>query len=373
MLAYLRILVNTNDDQAIKRIINYPARGIGKTTVSKLEELANKNDLSFFQVLESVDEHSSLFNRGTIGRLKSFSDFLKENQKKINAIDAYELALHIATSTGILKELHNGNTPEERSKFENLEELLNGIRDFADSSKEEGLSADLARYLEDIALLTDFDKEDKEDKNTVSIMTMHAAKGLEFNYVYIAGVEEELFPSRMSLDSSRELEEERRLFYVAVTRAKKKVFISYAQSRFKWGVPTDCQPSRFLKDIDENLVEWPEDKPAFDNVLQNNFGKTKSRPQLSSIPTGTSGKRLSRINQQTFNRKQDTQKTDPNFQPSDPLSIQQGMLVEHQRFGKGKIVHIEGEMPNKKATVFFQQIKQEKQLLLKFARLRIVE
>ncbi len=372
MIAYLRILVNPNDDQAIKRIINYPARGIGKTTVSKLEELAIENDLSFFQVLEGLDNHPTLFNRGTIARLKSFTDFLKENQQKINTDDAYELALHIATSTGILKELHNGNTPEERSKYENLEELLNGIRDFSDSSKEEGLSPNLTRYLEDIALLTDFDKDNKEDKNTVSIMTMHAAKGLEFNYVYIAGVEEELFPSRMSLDSSRDLEEERRLFYVAVTRAKKKVFISYAQSRFKWGVPTDCQPSRFLKDIDENLVDWPEEKPAIENFIENGFGAKKSKPQFFSTPINTSGKKLTRIDQHTFQKKTNSQKGNTIFQASDPFKIQQGMLVEHQRFGKGKVVHIEGEMPNKKATVFFQQIKQEKQLLLKFAKLRIV-
>ncbi len=373
MIAYLRILVNANDDQAIKRIINYPARGIGKTTVNKLEEAANNHDMSIFQVLESLDTYSAQFNRGTFSRLRTFTDFLKDNQQKTKTDNAYELAQHIAKSTGILKELYNGNTPEEISKYENLEELLNGIRDFADSSIEEGLPADLSRYLENIALLTDFDNDKKEDKNMVSIMTMHSAKGLEFNYIYIAGVEEELFPSPMSLDSSHGLEEERRLFYVAVTRAKRKVIISYARSRYKWGVPNDCQPSRFLKDIDENLVDWPDEESKLAGFLEEDSRAKKSDSQIFANSFSAPGNKFTRINRNTFTKKADNSISNTNFKPSDPSKIQSGMLVEHQRFGQGKVVHIEGDIPNRKATVFFQQMKQEKQLLLKFAKLRIVD
>ncbi|MBN2523482.1 MAG: UvrD-helicase domain-containing protein [Bacteroidales bacterium] len=373
MIAYLRILVNPNDDEAVKRIINYPARGIGKTTVGKLEEFANKKEISMFHVLENTENLTMLFHRGTLSKLLSFAGFVKANQQKAQTNDAYEVALHLATSTGILKELYNGNTPEERSKYENLEELLNGIRDFVDGSKEEGLSANLDRYLEDIALLTDFDNEKNEDRNRVSIMTMHSAKGLEFNYVYIAGVEEKLFPSPMSLDTLRNLEEERRLFYVAVTRAKKRVIISYARSRYKWGVPNDCQPSRFLKDIDEHYVEWPEKEKKIPDFAEDYPWIRKARSSQVDNTFSTPGKKLTRLDRNIVAKNSVCPKTNAGFEPSDPVKIQPGMLVEHQRFGRGKVVYIEGNMPNKKATVFFQQMKQEKQLLLKFAKLRIVE
>jgi DNA helicase-2/ATP-dependent DNA helicase PcrA len=373
MLAYLRILVNPNDNEAFKRIINYPARGIGKTTLGKLEVLANNSNSGIFQTLGNLGNESDQFNRGTLLKLKTFLAYIQENQQKISHENAYEIAFHIAKTSGILKELHNGNTPEEISKYENLEALLNGIRDFVDSSKEEGLSAGLDRYLEDIALLTDFDTENKEDKNRVSIMTIHSAKGLEFSYVYVAGVEEELFPSPMSLSTLRDLEEERRLFYVAITRARKKVHISYAQSRVKWGVPNSCKPSRFLKDIDEEFVDWPEEKktgvPDFGIPQRPVKGPATRQPDYSHT---SSGKKLTRITGNTLAKQVDST-SGIHFAPSDPFDIQSGMLVEHQRFGKGRVVQIEGEMPNKKATVFFQQMKQEKQLLLKFAKLRIIE
>ncbi len=376
VIAYLRLLINPSDSEALKRIINYPARGIGKTTVGKLEEAANVLDLSIWQVLENLSTPSLDLNKGTISKLNVFADFIRKYQGKVDELDAYEIANQIAIESGILKDLHNGITPEERSKFENLEELLNGIHDFVEAAREEGESTNLSGYLENIALLTDADTDKDENKNRVSIMTIHAAKGLEFSSVYIAGVEEELFPSRMSLDKQGDLEEERRLFYVAITRAKKSVTITYSQNRYRWGELLNCSPSRFINEIDENLVNWP-DNPKLatidtetesESVFDRNQWLQQKKPAFNSKLT-----KQSSIAPPVFQKKSVSRNIDPNFKPSDPASIQSGMLVEHQRFGKGKVIHIEGEMPNKKATVFFQQIKQEKQLLLKFAKLRIVE
>lgn len=376
LIAYLRLLVNPADDEALKRIINYPARGIGHTTLGKLEEAANQRDVSIWQVIEQLGTYPLNLNKGTVTKIAGFFELIRSFRQTVATSDAYEIAINMASANGMLKELHNGNTPEERSKYENLEELLNGIRDFVESAREEGEAVTLDHYLENISLLTDADNEKPEDFNKVSIMTIHSAKGLEFSHVYIAGVEEELFPSRMSMDSMRDLEEERRLFYVAVTRAKKKVTVSYAQTRYKWGTPENCQPSRFISDIAEDFIDWPEnpknrmtasftghdlwsESPSF-RRRQPSMPEINNLTKRTGMPAGQSLNRATTIN-------------DPNFKPSDPALIRTGMMVEHQRFGKGKVIFIDGEMPNKKATVFFQQIKQEKQLLLKFAKLRIVD
>ncbi len=377
MVAYLRLLVNPNDDEALKRVINYPARGIGDTTLGKLEEEAGRKDVSIWQVLIDLNEVSSMFNRGTLSKLADFRDFIIGFQTKATEQDAFEIAKDIATASGIKKELYNGTTPEEVSKYENLEELINGIRDFTEEAREEDQPTGLQYYLENIALLTDADNEKVEDRNKVSIMTIHSAKGLEFSHVYIAGVEEELFPSPQSLENIRDLEEERRLFYVALTRAKKSATISYSQSRYRWGVPADCQPSRFIRDIDQNFIEWSDDPrrstqtSEFQEQTHINPARFQSKIELHAFDRANT--RLKQSNNIINPTKQIRLSADPNFIPSDPMAVQAGMLVEHQRFGRGKVVHIEGVMPNKKATVFFQQIKEEKQLLLKFAKLRIVE
>jgi DNA helicase II / ATP-dependent DNA helicase PcrA len=374
MISYLRIIVNPSDDEAIKRIINFPARGIGSTTLEKLEELASHNNMSIWQVIVALRNEPVVFNKGTLSKLFNFADFITSFQIKAVETDAYRLAMEMATASGLLKEYRNGNTPEEVSKSENLEELLNGIRDFSDTAKEEGLPSNLQDYLESIALLTDADNEKEEDKNKVSIMTIHSAKGLEFSYVYIAGVEEELFPSPMSLGSERELEEERRLFYVAVTRAKQNVTISYSQLRYKWGVPNYCEPSRFIKDINEQYIQWPEDPRIRDSqtLLHKKLlsPEKESFNRLNSHKSPDFIKKNSRLNR-VENYKGKEQEVP--FETSSPSSIQPGMLVEHQRFGIGKVMQIEGEQSDKKATVFFIQMKQEKQLLLKFAKLKIVE
>lgn len=373
MLSYLRLLVNPKDDEAFKRVINYPARGIGQTTMGKIETLAVQKEVSFWEIVTNAPQYNNILklNNGTLKKIGGFVELIQEFQQKTQELDAYQIAQNMASSTGILKDLYNGTTPEERSKYENLEELLNGIRDFVDASQEEGTSTYITHYLENVSLLTDTDNEKDEDRNRVSIMTIHSAKGLEFKYVYIAGVEEELFPSRMTMDSPKDLEEERRLFYVAITRAMNRVTLSYAQSRYRWGTPTDCSPSRFLAEVDENLVDWPEDP------RKQTFAFT-DEPQIFAKrekPVNNTGFQAKTKKPAPFRgaRVKPVVAADANFKPDAPECIQQGMMVEHQRFGKGKVVHIEGEAPNRKATVFFQAVQQEKQLLLKFAKLRILK
>jgi DNA helicase-2/ATP-dependent DNA helicase PcrA len=304
---------------------------------------------------------------------------------KTRELNAFEAAQHIAVTTGVRKDLYNGNTPEERSRYENLEELLNGIKDFTDTAINENQPASMVDYLENVALITDLDNDKSDDRNKVTIMTMHSAKGLEFNNVYIAGVEEELFPSRMSFESPEELEEERRLFYVAITRARKRVFISYAQNRYRWGTPTSCQPSRFLRDIDPKYMDMPAEPSArmnnrhadHEDDWEEHFREKNTFNQTSAKKPSTANSfaktNLARPNL-LIPKKPALQNKPVNadFKSDNPDSIQSGMRVEHPSFGIGKIVHIEGNAPNRKATVFFQELGEEKQLLLKFAKLRIV-
>jgi DNA helicase-2/ATP-dependent DNA helicase PcrA len=373
VLAYLKIIINPSDDEALKRIINYPARGIGKTTLDKLEELASQKDVSLWEILVHVPQLNNIFqfNNGTVSKLMAFVSFINEYAAKSKQLDAFALAQQIASDSGILKDLHNGQTPEERSKYENLEELLNAIRDFVDSSLEVDEETSIRHYLENVSLLTDADNDKDEDRNRVSIMTVHSAKGLEFKYVYIAGVEEDLFPSNMSMETQKDLEEERRLFYVAITRAMKKVTLSYARVRYKWGSPTDSSPSRFISEIDPKYIDWAEDPRKQQKAISeaNNFFAPKDKPEITNNLTT----RKTTIIPGSGLKPKPPMTGSSEFKADPPESIQQGMTVEHQRFGKGKVVHIEGNLSERKATVFFQQIKEEKQLLLKFAKLKIVK
>jgi DNA helicase-2/ATP-dependent DNA helicase PcrA len=362
-LAYLRLTVNNDDDEALKRIINFPARGIGKVTLAKIEKLAGKSESSLWKTILKLDEKSPGFNAGTVNKIKSFVNIITDFGSKLQTQNAYELAGHVVSSAGILNEYYNGYTPEEISKYENLQELLNGIREFTDEYEGEDI-ATLDKYLQNVSLLTDMDNEKEEDKNKVTIMTIHSAKGLEFNNVYVAGVEEYLLPSRLSLDSVKDLEEERRLFYVAVTRARTRVTITYSQSRYKWGTPVDCSPSRFIKEIDDNYVYWPQQEetaPAMPEFGDsgNNFVTIGNRKFIRQ------GKAGSVSNEQ---RDED----EPDFMPDNPDSIRAGMKVEHKRFGIGEVIQVDGTAPNRKATVHFQDSGQKKQLLLKFARLKII-
>jgi DNA helicase-2/ATP-dependent DNA helicase PcrA len=383
MLSYLRLTVNHQDDEALKRIVNYPARGIGDVTVEKLEQAAAAKGIS---ILEAIDNAVSLgidLNKGTLMKLHEFSVMIAGFTSKAAELNAFEAVQHISVASGVRKDLYNGNTPEERSRYENLEELLNGIKEFTETSINENKTGTLVEYLENVSLLTDQDNDKPEDRNKVTIMTMHSAKGLEFNNVYIVGLEEELFPSKMSFESPEDMEEERRLFYVAITRARKRVNISYALNRYKWGTPSTCQPSRFLLDIDQKFLEMAEEdkgrhstrKTDRENDWDYDYaGKSRSPMNSVSKSYPRAEAKPVTVKPAMIPKKAASARKMPaeDFKADNPDMVQPGMRVEHNQFGIGKVLNIEGTPPNRKATVFFQDFGEEKQLLLKFAKLRIV-
>lgn len=369
LLAYFRMVVNPSDEEALKRIINYPARGIGDTTVDRLIVAAGSLGKTVWEVIENVNGYELNINQGIKNKLADFVMLIRRFIVQQKQRNAYELAKEIARASGIMKDLEEDTTPEGISRVENIEELLNGIKEFSESEDvntlEDGNNVrTLDMYLQDISLLTDADQDDKDDNNKVSLMTIHSAKGLEFPYVYIVGLEENLFPGIQSVASRADLEEERRLFYVALTRAEKVAFISYAETRYRWGNLTICEPSRFLDEIDPAFIEFPK------KVINHPSDHNKFRfdeddfPVKKSTPINTD--RLKKI----ADSRQLSEEQEP-FESADSEKIQAGMQVEHQRFGKGKVLSTEGNGPNRKATVFFPVVGQ-KNLILKFARLKIV-
>ena len=361
MLSYYRLVVNSGDDESLKRIINYPLRGIGKTTILKIEEIAQSSDKTMWDILNKRDMMLRMFNKGIYLKIYAFTELINEYRKKALEMEAFDLAYTIASNSGVLKDLNQDKTPEGISRVENVEELLNGIREFTENPENID-DTSLSRYLQTVTLYTDADNDTDEDRNKVLIMTIHSAKGLEFKNIFITGLEEELFPSFMSATTPKELEEERRLFYVALTRAKENVFISYAATRYKWGVLSNCTPSRFLGEIDEQFIDLPL-TVRDDAAMKNNSGKliTKS---YENKPQNTF------LNQKNL-VKMENSVSKPIEASSDPFEIMTGMEVEHERFGKGKVISKEGFPPNAKATVFFKEHGQ-KQLLLKFAKLKII-
>jgi len=261
LVAYFRLVVNPSDNEAFYRIVNYPARGIGNTTLHRLSVLATDQEVPVWNILQHIDTMRGEFNAGTVKRLKDFYQMIVGYQAMLGATDAWELANKIATGSGMLKDLFEDRSPEGVMRYENIESVLNGIRSFQDEYMDanEGEKPSLSDFRQMISLLTTVDEaEDKEDSDKVSLMTVHAAKGLEFPIVYIAGLEENLFPSSMSMGSRAEIEEERRLFYVAITRSMKKLTLSYADTRLKWGELNFCTPSRFLEEIDSSLLDIPQ-------------------------------------------------------------------------------------------------------------------
>jgi len=363
LLAYFRLTFNHNDEEAFRRIINYPARGIGQTTLEKLTVTAHENICSLWDVATNCQAFQLNINSGTktklsdfVNMIKSFAIFAEEN-------NAFDTASHIAVSSGIIKELKNDESIEGQSRLDNIQELLNAIQSFVDQPlPEDRQQWSLEDFLLEVALLTDMDKEDKDKTERVSLMTIHSAKGLEFPYVFITGMEESLFPSHMAIHDRADLEEERRLFYVAVTRAMKKVILTYAATRYKWGELYDCEPSRFLDEINPDYLQFSHTeskrKPQF------NSRKQTATREVASLRTGN--RRLINLKEAGKSISVDNSY----FIADDIKDIQVGMHVEHQRFGKGKVLNIEGEMPNRKATIFFK-LSGQKQLLLKFARLKI--
>jgi len=370
LLAYLRLIVNPKDDEAFKRIVNYPARGIGDTTLAKLEALANSKNRPIFDVACNAVAYGLDINKGTLSKLMQFASLIIDYTSKIEKLDAYEMAYQVTTTTGILKDLQSEKTPENISRFENIQELLNGIKDFTTNNATESGPVNLVHYLENVSLLTDADNEKDGDDDKVTIMTIHSSKGLEFGVVYIVGLEEGLFPSTMNMVDQREMEEERRLFYVALTRAKIRAFLSFAHSRYKWGVPSNCTPSRFIQEIDAQYLDLPKDPrskdpiPSFNEIPKKKFNEQSLfdkvpvkiiQPRKAFNGTNGSGGNAS----------------GEEFIADDPAKIQVGMQVLHERFGPGKVIEVEGILPDIKATVFFTDSGQ-KSLLLKFARLKII-
>lgn len=375
LLSYFRMTINPADNEALKRIINFPARGIGNTTMMKLETAAVNNETTIWKIINSFNvSNPAELNKGTITKVQKFVELINYFVAVSAEKEAFETAKIIAEKTGILKELYNDKTPEGLSRHENIQELLNGIQEFSISAKEEGRPDKLENYLEDVALLTDQDNEKDEDKDKVTLMTVHSAKGLEFKNVFVVGLEENLFPAppRGEKNPLESLEEERRLFYVALTRAEDNAWFSYANQRYRWGNLDFCSPSRFLEELDEKFLDTSNVSRSFRssrNVVQSPGSHVQDFNRRSTNTPIKSPER-----QNIFNRKlvslKESGKRQASFAGDDPSKIQSGMVVDHQRFGEGKVLRVEGVAPDLKATIFFQK-HGHKQLLLKFAKLKI--
>jgi DNA helicase-2/ATP-dependent DNA helicase PcrA len=384
VLAYFRLAINHNDEEALKRINNYPARGIGKTSLDRLIVMADSVDTSIWNLIENQQQYNLEIGSAARASIADFVAMIKSFAVMMKSTNAYEVASHIATATGLLRDLFSDKTPEGLSRYENIQELLNGIKEFTekeivDDIVPEGedvpVIAEKAKtldvYMQDIALLTDADNDDKNDNNKVSLMTIHAAKGLEFKGVFVVGLEENLFPSQMSINSRDDLEEERRLFYVAITRAEKKLTLSYATSRYRWGTLTSCEPSRFLEEIGPEFLEL---KPAHTPKQTVTSGSGSAWSGSLKSPAERRANAAPSFNPAPKPALKPTTApayvADPNFMPDDTTNLQAGMEVEHQRFGMGKVLLVEGSGADRKATIFFQG-QGQKQLLLKFAKLKI--
>lgn len=408
IVAYLRIIVNPKDEEALKRIINYPARGIGKTTIDKLVLFANNNNISMWDVLDRANEFG--FKAGIFTAIEEFVTMIKSFASMLTKQNAYEVAFHVGKQTGLVKELFNDKSTEGISRYENIQELLNSIKEWVDDATnrsyidEDGFiiedtnslprdagGASLASYLQQITLLTDADEKDP-DADTVKLMTIHAAKGLEFSCVFAAGLEEMLFPNAMAINTREELEEERRLFYVAITRAKKQLWITYANTRYRFGTLVQNEPSRFIEEIPEQYM----DRSFAGGGAKNQVGGSKwgrgsafDRMKGKYVDDGESGK----VSQQSgtyYNSGPAVAKSTPSYLPpkgqpakvkehvpspdfvaSDTSDLQAGQKVEHQKFGFGEVLKVEGAAHNPIATVKFEH-NGEKKIMLNYAKLRIL-
>ena len=360
ILSYFRMVINPEDEEALKRSINYPKRGIGDTTIQKIFELATAFNVTPWSILQESGNYPEHFNAGTAKKLSGYVEVISRLRLNSDSADAFVKAREIALGSGIMKELKEGKSPEEVSRYENLEELLNAIKVFTESADTNGEPSILEAYMANVALLTDQDTENEEDRNKVTLMTMHSAKGLEFKHVYIVGMEDTLFPSPMSSGSARELEEERRLFYVAVTRAEKQATLSYALNRYKWGNLERCSPSRFLKEIDQKFLYYPQTggKP-FQNNNKPSVKPSSIRKEPASYAKHDKLKKIPASQSSTA----------VTFTGTDSSLFAEGDTVEHERFGKGVIRSIEGQAPNTTATVEFEK-EGSKKLLLRFAKLK---
>lgn len=381
IISYLRLIVNPHDEEAFKRVINYPSRGIGDTTVNKVIKAATENNVSLWTVLNAPIDYDLPINSGTAKKLTDFREMIERFIEQNTRLSAEEMAAIVVKESGIVSSLFQDRSVEGISKQENLQELLKGIAEFCELRREEGVEqVSLADFLSEVSLLTDQDNDKDEQANKVTMMTVHAAKGLEFKNVFVVGLEEELFPSSMSKDNPRAVEEERRLFYVAITRAEENCVLTYAKSRFRNGQSAMCSPSRFLKDIDVRFLDVPADssadtfaaarerfqRPAFTSPFQQPRAVEKEEPSfISPVVQAQQRQRLTKVETTT------STPASSSAPASDLSGLRVGAKVRHDRFGEGEVIAIEGDGGNAKATVAFTHFGQ-KQLLLKFARLTII-
>ena len=400
VISYFRMAVNPHDEEAFKRIINYPARGIGDTTLGKIMAAASDHNVSLWTVIGDPAEYNLAVNKGTLAKLNNFYNLVSRFIEQAQELDAYELGRMVVQESGIMADLMQDRTVEGISRQENVQELMDGMHDFLRSRQEEGDEAVmLTDFLSDVALLTDQDNTEEDDTPKVTLMTVHAAKGLEFDTVFIVGMEEQLFPSMMAYDSVRQMEEERRLLYVAITRAEKRCLLTYAKSRFRFGKVEYGMPSRFLKDIDRGYMEMPMKGSSFSVSKPSLWGESEAprfvnarhtpsmrSPQSAQNPQGGSGFSNASSTSRTYAAPSTARKAMVVEAPSSPrrlvsanaaggatrvAQLTPGQFIEHERFGVGEVLKVEGAGENIKAHIRFKNAG-EKQLLLKFARFRVL-
>ena len=374
VIAYFRLAVNPNDEEAFKRIINYPARGIGDTTVGKLITAASAHNVSLWTVLGAPLAYGLDLNKGTVGKLQSFRNLITESIEDVATHNAYEAGVNLIRRSGILADINQDNSPENLSRKENVEELVNAISDFCSQHQEQGdTHILLSDFLSEVSLLTDQDSDTDEEGERITLMTVHSAKGLEFRNVFIVGMEENLFPSNMGGNSVYEMEEERRLFYVAITRAEEHCYLSYAKNRYRYGKTEMSGPSRFLKDIDARYLYWPQqtaqlqpERPMPRFHSSSLFNKADGRGDVPRrvviTPPASSPRHLKPLASSSA----DVSSASPS------TTVKPGQRIVHERFGMGQVVKVDGEGENTKALIHFENAG-DKQLLLRFARFKIVD
>lgn len=363
VIAYFRLVINPNDEEALKRIINYPNRKIGDVTVGKILDSASAHDLSVWDVLMHLDLVD--VNNATKNRLQEFTNMILSFREVALTQDAYNAGLKIVEESGIRADIFHGSEPEDISRQENLQEMLDGMASFVQERVETGGGYMLTHYLSEVSLLTDMDEDDSEGDNKVTLMTVHAAKGLEFETIFVVGLEEELFPSSMSMESPRQIEEERRLFYVAMTRAKKHLFLTYARRRMKYGITSDCEPSRFLRDIDKRYLKSDKpEMPSFKDIVS----RPAFIPQRPRIVPETHRTVLQTPPSNFIKVRKPVTETQPvSATPPSNNGLTVGSVIVHERFGEGVVERLEGSGLDAKASVRFQNVG-TKQLLLRFAK-----
>ena len=390
IIAYFRLVVNPNDEEAFKRIINYPARGIGDTTVGKIIKAATDNNVSLWTVLCEPITYGLTINKNTHTKLQGFRELIEQFMTEVAEKNAYEIGTAIIRRSGIINDVCQDNSPENLSRKENIEELVNGMNDFCAMRQEEGnTNVSLIDFLSEVSLLTDQDSDKEGDGEKVTLMTVHSAKGLEFRNVFVVGLEENLFPSGMAGDSPRAMEEERRLFYVAITRAEEHCFLSFAKTRFRYGKMECGSPSRFLRDIDTRFLQLPQEAALgrsvdegagrFRREMEEGYSRRPSAERFSARPSAdrpqrerpkeqiiapTVPRNLKRVSGTTVS---------PSAAPGAGITgVQPGQTIEHERFGIGQVIRVEGSGDNAKATIHFRNAG-DKQLLLRFARFKVIE